>query len=644
MKRRAWLLWLLAAAACSSPGGDPPVDKGASKQPRAVATAAAPASTGSSAPASASAAVAASTPEPAAPGACKDTAGVQFYPSPRSPAAGQPLRLLAISGKPLAGTLRLRDDQGKEIATGKERHGGPPFWWYAEVASPGAGTYRAELGGSCTNVSVEAAPRIDAKRAWNAAWPVRTGWSAPLEDFYSAWIEKLFDAPLEKQLAWPALHEVLRDRDRNFLHGYLGLQEDDTGRRAIKIDPDCADLPYFLRAYFAFKLGLPFGYSACTRGGGGQPPRCMRWHSNLERNKTRRQHPFDAFGDFLRVTLANAVHSGTGRTAAEDDRTDYYSVPLSFEHLRPGTIYADPYGHILIVAKRIAGTKDGGGVLLAVDGQPDGTVSRRRFWRGNFLFAADRALGSPGFKRFRPVVVEKGRARALTNQEIKKNADYGDFSLDQYALTVDGFYDRMDDVLSPIPLDPAIAMRETIDTFEEQVKGRVLSVQNGQSYLAKGGKGIEMPEGPAIFETTGAWEDFSTPSRDLRLLIAIDVVTGFPARVARRAARYKVAAGRPSAEVQKELEAVLEAELLKRRFSYARSDGSSFELSLRDVVERASKLEMAYNPNDCVEIRWGAPAKSDEAKTCRRRAPADQVAQMRKHRAWFRERKRPPRS
>src|SRR5262249_16388005 len=47
-----------------------------------------------------------------------------------------------------------------------------------------------------------------------------------------------------------------------------------------------------------------------------------------------------------------------------------------------------------------------------------------------------------------------------------------------------------------------------------------------------------MPDGAAIFETSGAWEDFSTPSRDLRLLIAIDVVLGFPDRVARRPERY----------------------------------------------------------------------------------------------------------
>ena len=36
------------------------------------------------------------------------------------------------------------------------------------------------------------------------------------------------------------------------------------------------------------------------------------------------------------------------------------------------------------------------GVFLAVDGQPDGTVARKRFWRGNFLFAQDPALGGPG--------------------------------------------------------------------------------------------------------------------------------------------------------------------------------------------------------------------------------------------------------
>jgi hypothetical protein len=52
---------------------------------------------------------------------------------------------------------------------------------------------------------------------------------------------------------------------------------------------------------------------------------------------------------------------------------------------------------------------------------------------------------------------------------------------------------------------------------------------------------------------------------------------------------------------------------------------------------------MAYNPNDCVELRWGAGAGSDEAKTCKMHAPDEQRARMETYRAWFHERRRPPR-
>ncbi len=103
---------------------------------------------------------------------------------------------------------------------------------------------------------------------------MREAWDRDSENLYSAWIEKLFEAPLDDQPSWKALHEVLRDRTRNVLYNHLGLREDEKGQI---IQPDCADVPYFLRAYFAFKMGLPFGYSKCTRGDGGQPPKCPQW-------------------------------------------------------------------------------------------------------------------------------------------------------------------------------------------------------------------------------------------------------------------------------------------------------------------------------------------------------------------------------
>jgi len=76
------------------------------------------------------------------------------------------------------------------------------------------------------------------------------------------------------------------------------------------------------------------------------------------------------------------------------------------------------------------------------------------------------------------------------------------------------------------------------------------------------------------------------------------------------------------------LQSVLVLELAARKFSYTRSDGSLWTLSLKDVVDRAADLEMAYNLNDCVEVRWGAPTNSDETSTCKRHAPTPQRAKM----------------
>jgi hypothetical protein len=52
---------------------------------------------------------------------------------------------------------------------------------------------------------------------------------------------------------------------------------------------------------------------------------------------------------------------------------------------------------------------------------------------------------------------------------------------------------------------------------------------------------------------------------------------------------------------------------------------------------------MAYNPNDCIEERWGAAEGTPDHASCHRHAPADQRARMAEYRAWFHETRRPPR-
>ncbi|MCA9709567.1 MAG: hypothetical protein KDK70_27260, partial [Myxococcales bacterium] len=183
-----------------------------------------------------------------------------------------------------------------------------------------------------------------------------------------------------------------------------------------------------------------------------------------------------------------------------------------------------------------------------------------------------------------------------------------------------------------------------IQALYESARVRVTSVDNGEAFHAGKGGEIAMPDGFAIFETTGAWENYSTPARDLRLLIAIDVATGFEDKVARNPAAWGVDPGdvpKVRAELAKAREALLAD--AARSFTYVRSDGSAWTLHLTDLVARTKAFEVAYNPNDCPEIRWGAPKGSKEGSTCRRRAPQPQRLKMSAYRSWFHERRRPAR-
>jgi hypothetical protein len=638
----------------------------------------------------------ANSPAEAASGVCDDAAGYSVLPSPFAPWKGAPLRVMVVTEKPLEGVLSLIAPDGSVAAKSSDRHGGAPYSWFAEVAAPAAGTWHATLAldhpaTEChtitRDITVSASKPQPLATPSGSFWQVRNNWNSTTESLFSAWIEKLFDAPPEQDLNWKAWHEVLRDRSRNFLFNYLGRGEDDpkSGLR-----PDCADFAYFLRAYFAYKMGLPFGYSNCSRGTGGRPPKCYQWFDMEHPEFTRPPPPPEQeiasatsaatmppeptpallrlfgrqqadetaappsatppapkpkpkrptnFGEYLR-DVGDVVHSGTVRVAGNDDNTDFYTVALTQQALRPGTVYADPYGHVLMLVHLVPESNGTPGVFLAVDAEPDGSITRKRFWRGNFLFVHDPALGSPGFKHFRPIVRDKsGPLRRLANAEIAKNPSYGDFSLDQSQMSAEDFYDRMDDVMSPEPLDPVKAMTDAIASLNEQVKTRVTSVENGRKYQEKQPGEVAMPNGPSIFETSGPWEDYSTPARDFRLLIAIDVVRGFPDRVLRRAARYAMPNGKSAADVKSELQGVLASELASRKISYTRSDGSQWTLSLKQVIARAADFEMAYNPNDCVELRWGAPENSEEASTCKRRAPQAQRAKMSsEYRIWFQER------
>jgi hypothetical protein len=202
----------------------------------------------------------------------------------------------------------------------------------------------------------------------------------------------------------------------------------------------------------------------------------------------------------------------------------------------------------------------------------------------------------------------------------------------------------MERIINSKPLDPEMAMLDLIKALHEQLTVRVTSVANGEAYMkSHPGAVIPMPGGTSgVFQAGGLWEDFSTPNRDLRLLIAMDAVLDFPDKIVRSPDDFKLPMLQSPEKVKENLEELLEKKLNELSITYTRSNGTEQTLTIAEILKRKDAFEMAYNPNDGAEIRWGAPENSDERSTCKRHVPAGQLKTMEKVRVWFQKRLHPP--
>ncbi len=557
---------------------------------------------------------------------CRAGDAVRIWTAPQRPLPGEPFEIMAVATDAELDELLLTDPGGRQTSLRGTRNGGPPWSLYGTLFRPSAGVYRIDAMrngrlAACREVNIGGGGEAQGSGEWDPA----------TQAFYAAWIEHLFNAPPEQSLSFDSLGPLLRDPERNMLFNYLGAGEDNQ----LPADPDCADLAYILRAYFAWKLGLPVAYRPCNRGSRNSPPRCEA--PVIDRRFASAPASAQTFREASR-RIMDTVHSGSGRTALHDESTDFYPVPLTREALWPGTLFADPYGHVMILVKWVPQRPGQPGLLLAVDAQPDNSVTRKRFWEGTFLFTETPSAG-PGFKAFRPLV----GGRLLSNHALDGAFGLPPYSTEQAGLAPADFYARMEQLINPDGLDPETAYESTLAALMEQLETRVTSVDNGERYVRANPARIVMPGGSAIFETIGPWEDYATPSRDMRLLIAMKVLAGLPERIRRYPELYVLRGDSPQNAAAR-IERLHEQRLDEQFVTYTRSDGSPWRLSLRDIVEdRRERFEVAYNPNDCVERRWGASPETPDYATCRRQAPADQQARMAEYRTWFRDTVRPPR-
>lgn len=574
---------------------------------------------------------------------CEDDDRQAIFSSPfYAHTQGATQLVFAFEDDPGAVTIAARGPDGQRVELAANREAGPPFSWIAQAQFDAPGVWRIAIGDgdrvlACRDLRVRTTP-AKVGTGSEVVWENRNAWSLRFENLYSIFVRELMKYPHDEDRTWSNFQSLVQVPERNILFDYYGANDESF----LALQPDCADFPYMMRAYFAWKMGLPFGYRSCNRGREGRPPTCGDVKTNLQERTA--SGPAEAFNHFGRRVLMSGVHSGNGRTRPDDDATDLYPVALDRQSLRPGVVYADPDGHVMMIARWVAQPLDGYGLLIAADAQPDGTIALRRFWRGTFLFRPETDSVGSGFKAFRPLVRERdGTLRTPTNAQLANDDRFIAFSMQQYEGTADDFYDRMDSLIHPRPLDARAVQLSLLDALESSIVGRVHSVNLGVAFMqSRRWPTVAMPKGYSIFETAGPWEDFATPSRDLRLLAAIDATMDVEAAIRRTPQHFGLTAATLEEGLQT-LRETRDAELAARTFEYTRSDGSVWTVSLADIVARQRALEVAYNLNDCPERRWGADEDSDEMATCTKQASAEQRDRMETYRPWFADRRRPSR-
>jgi hypothetical protein len=216
-------------------------------------------------------------------------------------------------------------------------------------------------------------------------WPVTRSWDAAAEVEFGRFVTTVGRAVAAHRCT--TLRGCLQDRRVNPLWA--------PSRRPLRFRGDCADVPYILRAYFAWRTGRPFVFTSRVRSRAiaphapphVEPTHTLRWDDYPS--------PRALFND-----LASVVRSWFFRSDAATDRSDFYPVAIDRRWVHPGTVFYDPDGHVLVVYEVLPN-----GEVLLVDGHPDSSFTARRFTEALTLGTA-RTQG--GFQNFRPILLGPG--------------------------------------------------------------------------------------------------------------------------------------------------------------------------------------------------------------------------------------------
>lgn len=202
----------------------------------------------------------------------------------------------------------------------------------------------------------------------------------------------------------------------------------------LVMDGDCADFVYQLRAYFAWKNGLPFSYSLFVISRAG-PVEDLRFSDAGNMIVSRLQLEWQPQADPVKLLsdLRGTVSTAMFRVEHTYDRgfsaSDFYSPKIEKGAIRPGSVIYDPFGHVVYVYKVLSD-----GTVRTVDSNPDRQVTRSSF--GAQYPREPPKLGS-GFRNFRPIKLvdyTTSADGALVDGRfvLSANDEIADYSPEQY--------------------------------------------------------------------------------------------------------------------------------------------------------------------------------------------------------------------
>lgn len=239
-------------------------------------------------------------------------------------------------------------------------------------------------------------PLGESDRPMNETWTVTRSWDASAEAEFGRWVQTIGRAvearrcrTLAACLDSPAINPLAVP-----------------GRRST-YRADCADVPYILRAFFAWRRHLPFVHTSRVQSEG--PVRDGRYGISNHPASTLRWSDY-ATPRRLLHDIGSSVHSGFFRMRPELDDSDTYPVRVDRGAIHPGTAFYDPDGHVLVVYE----VRRGGEIRL-IDGHPGGSFTARRF-SPQLTLGSSRQGG--GFRNFRPMLLRRGAVVRPRNAEL----------------------------------------------------------------------------------------------------------------------------------------------------------------------------------------------------------------------------------